>query len=211
VPSLIIRFFIYVSFSTYELCCYYISTPYSCFSAMNLQNKRVASFQSAPLPSECCLAGFAAIANALNLSAPLRTPACVSGNHISGSIRTEGPWRVHDKRYWPGDTFDDHLDFAMRNENLDLLVLKRASAAIDPKVMGAFVRPTPKGIPARRAWYLYEWMTGRPLNIPDDPGVPAVDLLDSSGKQRILPRHTAHRYNQPFTMPPDSQTREAIP
>jgi len=160
---------------------------------MNINNTRVAIFQGEALPGETRLAGLAALANALNLSAPVRTPACVSDNHISGSIRTEGPWRVHDKRYWPGDTFDDHLDFALRNENLDLLVLKRAFAAIDPKVMEAFVKATPKGIPARRAWYLYESMTGRMLDIPDDPGVPAVELLDSdayfTGKPRLSRRH----------------------
>jgi Fic/DOC family len=160
---------------------------------MNIKNTRVAIFQGEALPGETRLAGLAALANALNLSAPVRTPACVSDNHISGSVRTEGPWRVHDKRYWPGNTFDDHLDFALRNENLDLLVLKRAFAAIDPKVMEAFVKATPKGIPARRAWYLYELMTGRMLDIPDDPGVPAVELLDSdayfTGKPRLSRRH----------------------
>jgi hypothetical protein len=40
----------------------------------------------------------AALANEFDVSAPVRTPACVSDNHISGSVRTEGPWRVHDKR-----------------------------------------------------------------------------------------------------------------
>jgi hypothetical protein len=166
---------------------------HTCFSTMDIRNTRVASFQTAPLPNESRLAGVAALANEFDVSAPVRTPACVSDNHISGSVRTEGPWRVHDKRYWPGDTFDDHLDFALRNENLDLLVLKRVFEAIDPKIMEGFVKATPKGIPARRAWYLYELMTRRTLDIPDDPGVPAVDLLDSepyfTGKPHLSRRH----------------------
>jgi len=163
------------------------------FSTMNLQNTRTATFQGQVLPIESRLVGLAALVNALNLRAPVRTPSCVSDNHISGSVRTEGPWRVHDRRYWPGETFDDHLDFALRNENLDLLVLKRTFEAIGPKIMEAFVKATPKGIPARRAWYLYELMTGRTLDIPDDPGVPAVDLLDSdsyfTSKPRLARRH----------------------
>ncbi len=160
---------------------------------MNIQNTRVAAFQGEALPGESRLAGLAALANSLNIGAPVRTLACVSDNHISGSTRREGSWRVYDKRYWPGDSFDDHLDFALRNENFDPLVFKRVFAAIEPEVMEAFVKATPTGIPARRAWYLYELMTRRTLNIPDDPGVPAVDLLDSdayfTGKPRLSRRH----------------------
>jgi hypothetical protein len=160
---------------------------------MDIQNTRVAAFQGETLPGESRLVGLAALANALNVRAPVRPLACVSDKHISGSVRTEGPWRVHDKRYWPGGTFEDHLDFALRNENLDLLVLKRVFAAIDAAVMEAFVNATPTGIPARRAWYLYELTTGHRLNIPDDPGVPAVDLLNSdsyfTGKPRLSRRH----------------------
>src|SRR5260370_42305943 len=147
-------------------------------STMNIQNTRTTTFQGQSLPDESRLAGLAALANALDLKAPVRTPSCVSDNHISGSVRMEGPWRVHDKRYWPGDTFDDHLDFALRNENLDLLILKKAFVAIAPKVMEAFVKATPKGIPARRAGDLYELLTGGTLDIPDDPGVPAGGVLD---------------------------------
>ena len=160
---------------------------------MDFQNTRTTTFQGQSLPDKSRLAGLAALANALNLKAHVRTPSCVSDHHISGSVRMEGPWRVHDKRYWPGDTFDDHLDFALRNENFDLLVLKKAFLAIAPQVMEAFVKATPKGIPSRRAWYLYELLTGRTLDIPDDPGVPAVDLLDSetyfTGKPRLSRRH----------------------
>ncbi len=79
---------------------------------MKIENTRVASFQNATLPSQSRLAGLAALANALNVPAPVRIPACISDGHISRSIRTEERWRVYDKRYWPGETFADHLDFA---------------------------------------------------------------------------------------------------
>src|SRR5256884_9447347 len=65
--------------------------------------------------------------------------------------------------------------------------------SVDSKVLEAFVKATPTGIPARRAWFLYELMTGRKLDVPDDPGVPAVDVLDAdayfTGKPRLSRRH----------------------
>jgi hypothetical protein len=160
---------------------------------MQVENTRVTNFQGSPLPSQGRLAGLAALVNALNVPAPVRIPACISDAHISRSVRTEEQWRVYDKRYWPGDTFADHLDFALRNENIDLLVLKRVFQSVASEVVEAFVKGTPTGIPARRAWYLYELLTGNTLKIPDDPGVPAIDLLDSdayfTGKPRLSRRH----------------------
>jgi hypothetical protein len=153
----------------------------------------VKGFKSNNLHMDTRLVGWAAIAQGLGVQAPVRTPACVADKHISGSVRTEGPWRVFDKRYWPGSDFGDHLTFALRNENLDLLVLKRAFAAVDPKAVEEYVKATPTGITARRAWYLYELLTGRTLDIQDDPGAPAVDLLDEetyfTGKGRLSRRH----------------------
>jgi hypothetical protein len=160
---------------------------------MQVENTRVTSFQGSPLAGQGRLAGLAALVSSLNAPAPVRTPACISNGHISRSIRTEERWRIYDKRYWPGDTFADHLDFALRNENLDLLVLKRVFQSIGSEVITGFVKATPTGIPARRAWYLYELLTGQVLNIPDDPGVPAVDLVDSdayfTGKPHLSRRH----------------------
>jgi hypothetical protein len=160
---------------------------------MRIENKGVNIFHGVMVPGESRLAGWAALTQALAVKGPVRKPACVSDKHVSGSIREEGAWRVFDRRYWPGESFGDHLSFALRNENLDLLLLKRIFDAVDSKILEAFVKATPTGIPARRAWFLYELMTGRKLDVPDDPGVPAVDVLDPAayftGKPRLSRRH----------------------
>jgi Fic/DOC family len=160
---------------------------------MRIENKGVNKFQGVLVPEESRLAGWAALTQALAVKGPVREPACVSDKHVSGSIREEGAWRVFDRRYWPGENFGEHLSFALRNENLDLLLLKRIFDAVDSKVLEAFVKATPTGIPARRAWFLYELMTGRKLAVPDDPGVPAVDILDPTayftGRPRLSRRH----------------------
>lgn len=102
-------------------------------------------------------------------------------------------WTVFDQRYWPGDNLEDHIVFALRHEDIDLLVLKRAFEAMGPGVAARLVRRAPTGIANRRAWFLWEKLTGRTLDVPDAPGIAAIDLLDPAayftGKPRLSRRH----------------------
>jgi hypothetical protein len=106
----------------------------------------------------------------------------------------EGAWAIYDKRCWPGDNLADHLSFALRHEDIDLLILKRIFEAVPQAEIEALVRATPTGVPARRAWYFYEILTGgRTLNVDNAPNVAATDLLDPkvyfTGKPRLSRRH----------------------
>jgi Fic family protein len=150
-------------------------------------------FQDMLLPGESRLAGLAALVQALSIKAPVRQPSVVSDKHIRGSQRDEGGWRLFDKRYWPGDHLADHLTFALRHEHIDLLVLKRVFNAVPKAEIESFVKAAPTGVPARRVWFLYEFLTGTTLDIPDAANVAAVDLLDPTayftGKPRLSKRH----------------------
>jgi hypothetical protein len=152
-----------------------------------------AVFQERTVPAGSKLAGWSQLANRLGIAAPVRQPGCVSDQHVRGSSRQEKGWTVFDRRYWPGDALVDHLSFALRNEPIDLPILKRALAAIPKTKLTAFIRDAPTGIPARRAWYFYETLTGRTLDLPDAPNIAAVDLLDTeayfTGKPRLSKRH----------------------
>ena len=161
---------------------------------MKLNTDKIAVFQEKLVPADARLAGWALLAHAFSIPAPVRKLTCVSDQHIRGSFRDDNTgWKVFDKRYWPGDTFADHLGFALRHEPLDLLILKRVLETIPQSDMEAFVRATPTGIPTRRGWYLYETLTGRKLDIEDAPNVSAVDLLDPkayfTGKPWVSKRH----------------------
>ena len=160
---------------------------------MRLESPPITIFQDNTIPGGCRLAGWAALVHALAILAPVRGPACVSEQHVRGSRRQEQAWTVFDKRYWPGDSFADHLILALRHEELDLLILKRVIEAVPQAEMEAFVRAAPTGIPARRAWYLYEILTGRTLPLDDAPQAQAIDLLDPkayfTGKPRLSRRH----------------------
>src|SRR5712692_1309597 len=160
---------------------------------MRIEVEGLKVFQGEIIPEETRLAGWAAVTQALGVKGPVCKPACVSAKHVSGSVREEGTWRIFDRRYWPGETIEDHLTFALRHENVDLLLLKRIFGAVDRKVVEAFVRTTPTGMPARRAWFLYEMLAGLTLDVADDPIVPAVDVLFPkgyfTGKPRLSRRH----------------------
>ena len=150
-------------------------------------------FQEKTVPGGARLAGWAALVQAFAIRGPVRRPSCVSEQHVRGSHREEEAWTVFDKRYWPGDTFADHLTFALRHEDMDLPILKRVFEAVSQAEVEAMVRAAPTGIPARRAWYLYEILTGRALDVDDAPGAAAIDLLDPeayfTGKPRLSKRH----------------------
>lgn len=168
---------------------------------MKLESAPIPVFQEKIIPAGTRLAGWAALVQALALQGPVRRPSCVSEQHVRGSHREEGAWTIFDKRYWPGDTFADHLTFALRHEDIDLLILKRAFEAVPQAgveagveaIVEAIVRAAPTGIPARRAWYLYEILTGRTLDLDDAPTAAAIDLLDPeayfTGKPRLSRRH----------------------
>ncbi len=160
---------------------------------MRLTSTPIAIFQENSVPDGSMLAGWAALVHALAIQAPVRRPSCVSEKHVRGSRRREGPWIIFDRRYRPGDTFADHLAFALRHEPIDLLILKRVFEAVSPAEIEALVRAAPTGITARRAWYLYETLIARTLDIENAPRAEAIDLLDPkayfTGKPRLSSRH----------------------
>jgi hypothetical protein len=144
-----------------------------------INNDRPGTFQEKTVPAEARLAGWAWLVHSFGVRAPVRRLSAVSDQHVKASSREAGDWMIYDKRYWPGDSFGDHLGFALRHENLDLLVLKRIFDAVPQDIVAAFVRSAPTGAPNRRAWFLYEFMTGRTLDIEDAAEAGFTDLLDS--------------------------------
>jgi hypothetical protein len=151
------------------------------------------TFQEKTVPTDTRLVGWAALVQTFGVQAPVRRPSTVSGQHVKASRREERGWNVFDKRYWPGESFGDQLGFALRHEDLDLLVLKRLFEAVPPDTVTAFVRSAPTGAPNRRAWFLYEFLTGRTLDIPDAAEASFTDLLDDrlyfTAEPRLSRRH----------------------
>ena len=160
---------------------------------MRMESPSSGLFQEQTISSGAKLVGSSALVHELSIAAPVRRPCCVSEQHVSGSRRQEGGWTVFDKRYWPGDTFSDHLTFMLRHENMDLLVLRRIFDAVPRTEVEALVHEAPTALPVRRAWYLYETLMGRTLDVQDAGRLEAINLLDPkayfTGKPRTSRRH----------------------
>lgn len=161
---------------------------------MELKTQDIPYFQDEPVPQDTELVGWAAIVHGLDIRAPVRGLSCVSKKFVRGSQRTEGAWQIFDKRYWPGNRFIDHLGFALRHENIDLLILKRALDSVPAKEMESFISDAPTGAVTRRAWFFYETLTGRKLDLDDAKNnVSAVDALNPdqyfTSRPKLSKRH----------------------
>jgi Fic family protein len=81
--------------------------------------------------------------------------------------------------YKPDDTAIGHLKFALKNEPLDMAILAATFTVIDPSEIEGWVRDEPNGAYSRRVWFLYEWFTGKTLDVPNASNLSYVDALDT--------------------------------
>jgi hypothetical protein len=136
----------------------------------------VSVFQERALPEKATPAGYAALIDAYRLRVPL--PRTLSATGERHRVRNELGWRILTPRHAPSPDLEAHLTFALKYEGLDLAVLKSLFVAVAPAMIETIVRAKPTGRYSRRIWFLYEWLIGRRLDLPDaDKGSyePVVD------------------------------------
>jgi hypothetical protein len=136
----------------------------------------VTAFQERRLPETAIPAGYSALIDAYGLAVPLpRTLSAIGERH---RIVEEGGWRIMTPRHAPHPTVEGHLTFALKYEGLDLAALKRLFLATGPAPIEEIVRDKPTGSYARRIWFLYDWLTGTRLDLPDAQAGRYVTVLD---------------------------------
>jgi hypothetical protein len=105
----------------------------------------------------------------------------------AGTVR-----ELYTAKYWPGDTLGDQLEFALKYDGTNLLILSKLFATAPQEELTEFVRSKPLGKYARRIWYLYELLTGQRLPLDDITQGNYVDLLDPdkyyTAPHRSIPR-----------------------
>ncbi|HKO94221.1 MAG TPA: Fic family protein [Polyangiaceae bacterium] len=136
----------------------------------------VTHFRGLLLPEPAIPAGYAALVERFELSVPLSSQlAAIAARHHP---QPHPLWRLLTPRHRPADTLEGQLVFALKWEGVDLGVLAALFARVPRGEVSAIVTGTPTGAFARRIWFLYEWLTGRLLDVPDPGKVRSVPLLD---------------------------------
>ncbi len=160
---------------------------------------RVVSVMGRTVPEGARPIGYTALAAAYELHVP--APDILFAISERHSLRTEGRWSILTPRYQLPDTFVSHLAFALRHEAVDLGLLaalfRRPEAAI---AIRSWMRRQPTGRHPRRAWFLYEWLTGERLDLPPAPRVSAADVLDPK-RQFVISGQVISRYHVRDNLP----------
>lgn len=105
----------------------------------------------------------------------------------------------------PGASLRGHLTFHLKHEVPHLEMLCRLFERVDPAELAAWIDDEPSGQYARKAGFLFEWLTGRTLPVKATIAGPYVDVLDSrkllaaSPEQSVPSRRWRVRDNLPGT------------
>jgi hypothetical protein len=158
----------------------------------------VTVFQEQRLPEKATPAGYSALIDAYGLAVPLpRTLSAIGERH---RVFEDRGWRIMTPRHAPHPALEGHLTFALKYEGLDLAILKRLFLTTGPTAIETLVHEKPTGSYARRIWFLYEWLTGTPLPLPDAAAGRYVPVLDP-GQQWAAQDVNAPRYRVRNNLP----------
>ncbi|SSC64738.1 Fic family protein [Ciceribacter selenitireducens] len=125
----------------------------------------VSIFHGRWMPETAIPVGYAALIDAFELPVPV--PINLSAIGPRHKVYEAESWNIYTPRHQPGNDLAGHLTFALRYEGLDLAVLKALFRKIGPEPIADMVRAAPTGAYARRLWFLYEWLLGIRLDLPD--------------------------------------------
>lgn len=158
----------------------------------------VTVFQERRLPEKATPAGYAALIHAYALKVPLpRTLSAIGERHRLTD--TEG-WRIYTPRHAPDASLEGHLVFALKHEGIDFAVLKRLFLATGTGPIEAIVKAAPTGRYARRFWFLYEWLTGSHLDLPNATRGAYAEVVDPK-LQFAVPGKTSSRHRVKDNLP----------
>lgn len=124
----------------------------------------------------------------VELVMPLAVQSRIGGRrstHVAASMSTE----TYVESMRPSDDLRGHLTFHLKHEVLHLELLSRVFNQIDPQELTNWISAEPSGQYARRAGFLFEWLTGQGLLTDATVGGSYVDVVDS---QKLVAASEGH-------------------
>jgi len=109
--------------------------------------------------------GYAELIDRFGLETPAPEPRSylLDRGHRRSTLKEGRREEHYPPRDDPGDSWTDHLMFALKRESLNLGILAALFAVAPVDEFTSMVRRSPTGRYARLAWFLFEWLTGRAL------------------------------------------------
>jgi len=158
----------------------------------DLATQTITHFRGRALPEAGSPTGYSALMDryALHLPMPPRL-AAIAARHNPTST---SEWLLLTPRHQPAGTLAGHLTFALRWEGVDLAVLAALFKVVPAEDVTSFIRATPTGTATRRVWFLYEWLTGRDLDVPDPGKVRLTPVLHPDQQFAVQPGRSSTRH-----------------
>lgn len=129
----------------------------------------------------------------LEILGPESSSYVLERGHRRSVIRDGRRDEYYPAQAYPGDSWTDHLAFALKREGLNLAVLASLFAVVPTDELTDFVRNSPNGRYARLAWFLFEWLTGTTLAVPDLTQGNYFSVLDPDLYLAVGPTGAAER------------------
>jgi hypothetical protein len=141
------------------------------------------------------LAGYAFLIekNRLNVLPNWHTSSVSPAGAMRSTIQDGQVESVYPQSYWPGDRTGDHLEFALKYDGVNLGILSALFDAVSADEIAAWITSKPTGKYARRVWFLYEFLTGRELQLPNLTKGNYIELLEPDRYYTTAPDRRVQR------------------
>ena len=100
---------------------------------------------------------------------------------------------IYPQSYWPGDRTEDHLEFALKYDGVNMGILSALLETVTAVEITSWIISKPTGKYTRRIWFLYEFLTGKKLSLPDLTKGNYIELLEASRYYTIAPGRRVQR------------------
>ncbi|MCF6309075.1 MAG: Fic family protein [Sulfurimonas sp.] len=137
-----------------------------------------AAFQNKILPNSTKLIGLSWLIDYFNLEVLLRDLCCISEKRLSSQKIKKDEWLIFDAQLKVEENAYSNLEFAIKHENIDLLVLKFILKAFSKDDILRNIKINDKRILSKKIWFLYEFLLCDKLELEDLPVGKYDDLLD---------------------------------